>query len=222
METLTEIMSVRVLLVEDHDLVREGIRALLQHEPGIQVIGEAGNGEAAIREIGTLDPDVVLMDMNMPVMNGLACTREVKARYPHIKVLVLSMHDHESYLIDMLSAGADGYILKNSPKEELVFAIRKIANDGIYVAPEFTMNMLAKYKGAVGDHPVQKEDLRITSREMEVLKLIAEGKTNIEIAQALFTSVRTIETRRKNLLDKTKSTNTATLIRFAVKSGLVK
>jgi DNA-binding NarL/FixJ family response regulator len=133
------------------------------------------------------------------------------------------MHDHESYLIDLLEAGGDGYLLKNSSKEELVFAIKKIANNGIYMGPEFTLNMLTKYKSASGlVASREKRELNISEREMEVLNLVAEGRTNIEIARTLFTSVRTIETRRKNLLDKTQTNNTATLIRYAVQNGLVK
>jgi DNA-binding NarL/FixJ family response regulator len=214
-------MKIKVLLVEDHDIVRQGIKALLQPETDLLVVGEAKNGEDALVEIASKDPDVIVMDMNMPVMNGLLCTRAIKEKFPQKKVLILSMHDHENYLIDLLGAGAQGYILKNSPKEDLVFAIKKIANDGIYMGPEFTLNMLQKYKGSRVDPPVLQRDLNITQREMEVLKLMADGKTNAEIARELFTSVRTIETRRKNLLDKTQSVNTATLIRYAVKNGLV-
>jgi DNA-binding NarL/FixJ family response regulator len=216
-------MDLKVLLVEDHDIVREGIRALLENDKEIEVCGEACNGAEAMTKVKTYNPDVILMDMNMPVMNGLECTRQIKSNYPDKKVLILSMHDHESYLIDLLDAGADGYILKNTSKAELLFAIRKVANDGIYMGPEFTLNMLAKYKAAAGFISVaRKNNIKITEREMEVLSLVAEGKTNLQIAKELFTSVRTIETRRKNLLEKTGTTNTATLIRYAVQNGLVK
>jgi DNA-binding NarL/FixJ family response regulator len=216
-------MSVKVLLVEDHDIVRQGLRSLLENETGIEIAGEAANGAEALSKLKNYDPDVILMDMNMPVMNGLECTKKVKQDFPGKKVLILSMHDHENYLIDLLDAGADGYILKNTNKDELLFAIKKIANDGIYMGPEFTLNMLSKYKAAAGfivSH--KKNDVKISEREMDVLHLIAEGKTNSDIAKELFTSVRTIETRRKNLLDKTGTRNTATLIRYAVLNGLVK
>jgi DNA-binding NarL/FixJ family response regulator len=214
-------MPVKVLLVEDHDIVRQGIKSLLEDVNDIVIVGEANNGMKAIPEIQLKKPDVVLMDLNMPVMNGLECTKKIKAEFAGVKVLILSMHDHESYLIDLLDAGADGYLLKNTSKDELLFAIKKVAGDGIYMGPEFTINMLAKYKASKGPVAVQPSSHNITPREMQVLKLVAEGKTNVEIAKELFTSVRTIETRRKNLLDKTKSTNTATLIRYAVKNGLV-
>lgn len=215
-------MTLRILLVEDHDIVRQGVRVLLESEPGIEVVDEASNGEQAIAKAREVSPDLILMDMNMPVMNGLECTRRIKAEMPGSKILILSMHDHENYLIDMLDAGADGYILKNTSKDELLFAIRKIAGDGKYVGPEFTLNMLAKYKAATGTINVAtKRPPSITDREMDVLNLIGAGRTNIEIARELCTSVRTIETRRKNLLDKTGTTNTATLIRFAVQNGLL-
>lgn len=216
-------MPVSVFLVEDHEIVRHGIKLLLESEHDIVIAGEASNGAEAVSKLGQVQPDVLLMDMNMPVMNGLECTRIVKKEYPSVKVLILSMHDHESYLIDMLDAGADGYILKNSSREELVFAIKKIANDGIYMAPEFTLSMLAKYKmeTAKGRKP-ENPDIQLTEREKDVLDLIAEGYTNVEIANKLFTSVRTIETRRKKLLEKTGTKNTATLIRFAVLNGLIK
>jgi DNA-binding NarL/FixJ family response regulator len=216
-------MHVKVLLVEDHDIVRQGIKSLLENEEDIVITGEACNGAEALSKAKSTDPDVILMDMNMPVMNGLECTKKLKQEFPGKKILILSMHDHESYLIDMLDAGANGYILKNTNKEELMFAIKKVANDGLYMGPEFTMSMLAKYKAAAGfSSPTRRTDIKISDREMDVLSRIAEGKTNSQIAQELFTSVRTIETRRKNLLEKTGTTNTATLMKFAVINGLVK
>jgi two-component system, NarL family, response regulator NreC len=216
-------MQVKVLLVEDHDIVRQGIKALLDGESDTLVIGEACNGAEALDKLKKYNPDLILMDLNMPVMGGLECTRKIKKDYPAIKVLILSMHDHENYLIEMLDAGADGYILKNTSKDELLFAIKKIVNDGIYMGPEFTLSMLAKYKSSTGFiGNLQKSELNLSEREMDVLRLIAKGYTNVQIAKELFTSRRTIETRRKNLLDKTGTSNTATLIRYAVLNGLIK
>jgi DNA-binding NarL/FixJ family response regulator len=215
-------MPVRVVLVEDHEIVRHGLKVLLDGDPQVSVIGEASNGAEALKKLDSIKPDLLVMDMNMPVMNGLECTRLVKKQYPDIKVLILSMLDHESYLIDMLDAGADGYILKNSSREELIFAIKKIANGGMYIGPEFTLSMLAKYKREIGMNGKTPPDIDLTERERDVLDLVAEGLTNVEIASKLFTSVRTIETRRKKLLEKTGTTNTATLIRFAVLNGLIK
>jgi DNA-binding NarL/FixJ family response regulator len=216
-------MFINLYLVEDHAVVRQGVKALLESDPEIRIVGEASNGAEAFNKLGSVLPDILLMDMNMPVMNGLECARLVKRDFPSIKILILSMHDHESYLIDLLDAGVDGYILKSSPGEELIFAIRKIAMGGIYLSPEFTLSMLAKYKEArdyMSNHP--KTNIDITEREMDVLQLIADGLTNTEIAQKLYTSVRTIENRRKRLLEKTGSGNTATLIRFAILNGLIR
>jgi DNA-binding NarL/FixJ family response regulator len=216
-------MKINVFLVEDHEILRSGVKALLSTQQNINVIGEASNGLEAFEKLKRVSPDVLLMDINMPVMDGLESTKRIKAEYPDTKVLVLSMHDHEAYLVDMLQAGADGYVLKNSSIEELVYAIQKIANDGIYIGPEFTLNMLAKYgSGSSSDDRNVKYDFKISDREMDVLKLIAKGLTNNEIALKLFTSVRTIETRRKKLLEKTKTINTAALIYFATANGLLK
>jgi len=217
-------MEIKILLAEDHDIVRDGIHALLENEKDFKVVGQASDGEQALAKAKELKPDVVVMDMNMPVMNGLECTRRIKAEMPEVKILVLSMHDHENYLIDLLDAGGHGYVLKNTSKEELAFAIRKIYRNGIYMGPEFTLNMLQKFRSNFPAHErgEKKEQLNISDREMEVLNLVAQGKTNSEIARTLFTSVRTIETRRKNLLDKTQTNNTATLIKYAVQHGLVK
>lgn len=217
-------MSIKIFLVEDHDIVRNGIKALLKSQSDIEIVGEASNGLEALEKLEKVQPDIILMDMNMPVIDGLDGTRRIKVRFPLVKILVLSMHDHESYLIDMLEAGANGYILKNASIDELMFAIRKIANDGTYIGAEFTLNMLAKYKssGGFSINSKSKLDLKISEREMDVLKLVAKGLTNNEIAKQLFTSVRTIETRRKNLLEKTKTTNTATLIHFTTINGIIR
>lgn len=215
-------MAVKIFLAEDHDIVRHGIKALLSAEQSVVVAGEASNGAEVLAMLKTQKPDVVVMDMNMPVTNGLETTKLIKKEYPDVKVLILSMHDHESYLIDLLDAGADGYVLKNSTKEELLFAILKIADGGMYIAPEFTMNMLAKYRMSMTmSSKTDVSNVHLTEREQDVLELIADGFTNLEIANKLFTSVRTIETRRKKLLEKTGTVNTATLIRFAVKHGLI-
>lgn len=214
-------MIIKVLLVEDHEIVRKGIKALLEGNPDFSVTGEASNGIEALEKIPQQMPDVVLMDMNMPEMSGQECTKLIKQHFPNIKVLILSMHDHENYLVEMLKAGADGYILKNSSKEELLFAIRRVAGGGKYVGSEFTINLISKNGFHSNGTAHENNGVELSDRERDVLLLIAEGLTNAEIAVKLFTSIRTIETRRKRLLEKTGTTNTATLIRYAVKCGMV-
>jgi two-component system nitrate/nitrite response regulator NarL len=214
-------MSVKVLLVEDHEIVRQGVRSLLEGEAGIEISGEANNGEEAIKICEEKNPDVVLMDMNMPVMNGLECTRVLNEKMPFVKVLILSMHDYENYLIDMLDAGADGYVLKTASKDELVFAIKKINSGSIYISPEFTLAMLQKYKSGLSTFKKEESNVTLSQGEGQVLSLIAEGCTNTEMANRLFISVRTVESRRKRLLRKTGASNSATLIKYAIKHGLV-
>ena len=213
-------MPVRIILVEDHDVVRQGVRSLLESEPDIEVVAEASNGLEAIEHCKSGNIDLAVMDMNMPLMNGVECTRVLKRDFPHMKVLMLSMHDYEHYLIDMLQAGANGYILKSSCRDELAFAIKKIAGGGTYIGPEFTLSILEKYKNGISFQNYRGPV--ISSAENQVLELIAEGYTNTQIANKLFTSIRTIESRRKKLLEKTGTTNTATLIKFSFKHGLVK
>jgi DNA-binding NarL/FixJ family response regulator len=216
-------MGVRVFLVEDSDIVRLGIKTLLNTADGTEVIGEARNGKDALKQLKVLRPQVLLMDMGAESKDCLDCTRKIRKEYPLLKVLILATEDDENQHLGILEAGANGYILKSTSKEELVFAVKKIARDGIYMGTELTLDLLAKYKAAIGFIKSKpKLNIKISDREMDVLKLIGEGLTNAEMAKKLFTSVRTIETRRKKLLEKTGTTNTATLIRFAVLNALIK
>jgi DNA-binding NarL/FixJ family response regulator len=213
-------MPITVLLVEDRNSVRQNLKNLLRDE--MRIIGEATNGKEALEQLKHLKPDIVVMDIEMPVMDGIEGTRQIKKQYPGIKILILSMHDHES-LLELLDAGADGYVLKNSPKEELIFAIKKIARDGIYIAPELTLSILSRYRSQRKTVPVKqkKKSIDLSERESEILQMIARGMTNVEMADKLFLSVRTIESHRKKMLEKTRTTNTATLIRYAAENGLL-
>jgi DNA-binding NarL/FixJ family response regulator len=202
-------------------IVRHGIRALIDKSKDIVISGEAANGEEALEKIEVNIPDLVLMDMNMPVMNGVECTRIIKEKYPNVKVLILTMHDDEGYVFDMLDAGADGYILKSTSRDELLFAIRKVVNDEMYIGSDVSVSMLSKFRTNKSGEDTKPIDVDLTEREIDVLKLIAEGFTNTEIAEKLFTSIRTVETRRKKLLEKTGTSNTATLIRFALKNKII-
>lgn len=215
-------MPVRVLIVEDQEILRQGIKLMLENSPEIRVVVDVATPLEAFGKLGQVEIDLLLLDMRLPVMGTLDFVKKIRQTYPSLKILVLSMDDNESYLIEMLDGGANGYLLKNTTQDELVFAIKRIAGDAMYMGTELTMSILEKYKavsGLAANKP--KPELNITDRELDVLKLIAEGYTNSEIANKLFTSVRTIETRRKKLLEKTKTVNTATLMHYAVINGLI-
>jgi DNA-binding NarL/FixJ family response regulator len=202
-------------------VVRSGIRIILEQEPDIQVIFEAGNGKDVLDFLQNGEkPDVILTDLRMPGLDGLGMIRALQKEYP---VLVLSMFDLEQYASDAITAGARGYLLKNVGKNEMLFAIRHIAEGGTYICAEMTLkilDMLTMVKDMLPS--AEKPVLQLSEREGEILHFIAEGYTNREMATKLFTSRRTIEGHRQSLMDKTGSKNTATLIKFAVKNGLVK
>jgi DNA-binding NarL/FixJ family response regulator len=213
-------MEIKIFLTDDHVLFRQGIHALLENTQ-IEIVGEASNGQETLDKLSTIQPDILLLDISMTVMNGVECAKLIKEGFPGVKILVLSMFDTENNLTEMLDAGARGYILKSGSKEELVFAIKQIFNGNTYISTEFLIKKLGNIKSAVKNANTLIEDLKLSERELEVLKLIVKGYTNSEIAQKLFASVRTIETRRKKLLSKTKTSNTAMLIHFATVNGLV-
>jgi DNA-binding NarL/FixJ family response regulator len=213
-------MKIRIFLADDHELFRQGIRALLETTE-IEIIGEAGNGQETLEKLDATKPDILLLDICMSGMSGVECAKIIHKDFPAIKVLVLSMYDTENDLSEMLDAGVKGYLLKSGSKEELVFAIKQIFNGGMYISTEFLIKKLGSLKSATENTNTLIEDLKLSERELEVLKLIVKGYTNSEIARQLFASVRTIETRRKKLLNKTKASNTAMLIHFATVNGLI-
>ena len=213
---------IKVLLAEDHNIVRNGIRSLLDIEPGIQVVDEAINGAQALEKINAgLEVDLILADINMPEMTGIELVKAVAQVSPDTKVLILSMLDHENYIMEAINNGAWGYLLKNVSKEELLFAIKHIASGSKYICSELALKMLFKPSSGFGNQLDERTVSSLSKREIEVLTLIAEGNTNMEIADMLFTSRRTVEGHRQNLIEKTGVKNTAALIRLAVKSGLI-
>lgn len=215
---------INLIVTDDHKIIRDGIKSLLRSEQTIQVVGEAANGNELISLLATTPADVVLMDINMPEKDGFETTQYMAEHYPNIKVLVLSMLDHESYVNKIMNAGASGYILKNAGREELCSAIQLVARGIPYICSEVAMDLLKKTHSSAPAPSGLRTDMEtkdLSKREMEVLALIAEGYTNAEIADKLFTSKRTIETHRQNLLEKTNCKNTATLIRYALQRGLI-
>jgi DNA-binding NarL/FixJ family response regulator len=212
-----------ILLAEDHKIVRDGIKALLKDEPGISKVFEAGNGKEAIDKIAETQIDLAILDINMPVMDGIEAARYIHENHKNTKVLLLSMLDHQDYLWKSLDAKANGYVLKDSGMDELLFAIKKIAKGERYISTQLSMQLLDKMKeNAMVPEPINRSQVDLSKREFEVLQLMAEGMTNQEIADKLFTSKRTVETHRKNLIEKTQSKNTAALIKFAIANRLIK
>jgi len=207
---------IRVLLADDHAMVRKGFRLILEAQPDMEISGEAGNGREAVELAEKLHPDVVVMDVAMPELNGIEATRRLAASSPHTRVLALSMHKDSVYVREILRAGARGYLLKDSIDTDLISAVRAVAKGDGYISPGVSEAVLSDYRRHVTD-PL---DL-LTSREREVLQMIAESKTNKEIAVALNLSVYTVEAHRGKIMEKLNLHSTGELVRFAVRHGLV-
>ena len=207
---------IRILLADDHALVRQGFRMILSAQQDMEIIGEAGNGREAVELADKLHPDVVVMDVTMPELNGIEATRRLVSSSPHTRVLALSMHKDSVYVREILRAGARGYLLKDSVDADLLAAVRAVAKGEGYLSPGVSDAVLTDYRRHVTD-PL---DL-LTSREREVLQMIAEGKTNKEIATSLNLSVYTIEAHRGRIMEKLNLHSTSELVRFALRSGLI-
>ena len=212
--------SIRVVLVDDHALVRQGFRRILEDDPELQVVGEASNGLDALGLVKKTDPDVVVMDMAMPEMSGLHATMELMKQRPGTKVLILSMYSDEQYVRNALDAGAKGYILKNAIENDLTRAVKAVASGEQYLAPELS-SLLIRAIQTGGFEKTADPYERLTQREKQVLQLIAHGKSNKEIAVMLDLSVNTVAVHRANLMSALGVHKTAELVLFAVKKGLV-
>lgn len=218
-----DLVMIRILLAEDHNIVRNGIKNLLEREPNFDVIGEATNGAEVLQLVKDgLTPDIILADMNMPGLGGLEMAEKLKDTSCKAKVIVLTMIDHEKYVIKAFKNGVMGYLLKNVSSDEMVFAINHIHNDGHYICSELALRFMNRL--AQMPEPSDAEDtsdVEFTKREMEVLALTAEGYTNQEIADKLFTSKRTVEGHRQAMINKTGTRNTIALIKYALQHGII-
>ncbi len=210
---------IRLLIADDHGVLRAGLRALLNAEPDMQVIGEAADGQVALRLAAELGPDVVLLDLNMPGLGGLEVTRQIKAIAPGARVLILTFHEDEALLREAIQAGAGGYITKRAIESELINAVRAVYQGDLYVHPSMTRALLANQASA----PMADKDLieQLTPREIEVLRYIAKGYANRQIAETLNISVRTVESHRANLMDKLDLRGRVELVRYAKEHGLL-
>lgn len=213
--------KIRVLIADDHKIVRQGIRKLLEAEPDLEVVGEACDGRESIKEVQQLKPDLVLMDIAMSNLNGLEATRQIKKALPKVKVLILTMHKNEEYVLQSLQAGASGYLLKDAAAEDLVSAIRSVHKVDSFLSPAVSKTVIKAYlsKSKTNRPPSVFEVL--TDREREVLQLIAEGHTNQKIADTLFISVKTIEAHRSNIMRKLDIHDITQLVKYAIKKGIV-
>jgi two-component system, NarL family, response regulator NreC len=213
--------KLRILLADDHTVMRTGLRVLLERQPNLEVVGEAENGRDSIHLAASLRPDVVVMDVGMPVLNGIEATKTIVTEDPNIAVVILSMHADESYVMRALKAGARGYLLKDSAPADLLGAIQAVTQNKSFFSPKVSRILAEDYvrvlrqKGAVDSYDL------LTSREREILQLLAEGKANKEVAAALNISPYTVETHRSHILEKLNLHNPAELILYAVRKGII-
>jgi two-component system, NarL family, response regulator NreC len=211
-------MTFRIVIVDDHEVIRAGLHALLDNESEIEVVGEAENSEVAIQMVEHLAPDIVLMDISMPGMNGIETTRKIKKKSPATQVLILTVHEDGELLYEGLKNGASGYILKRAVKSELINAIHAVGRGDLYVHSPMTRALLEKAL-----NPLQSSSTNppaLTQREEQILRLIAKGYTNNQVGDELFISIRTVEFHRRNIMDKLGVDNRVELVKYAVEHGL--
>ncbi|MCG3207686.1 MAG: Oxygen regulatory protein NreC [Anaerolineae bacterium] len=211
--------KITVLLAEDHTIVRQGLRSLLDNEPEIEVVGEAGDGQEAIQKTEQLRPAVVVMDITMPILNGLEATRQIKKLFPAVKVVILTVHSTEEHIYQILRAGASGYVVKQGAVPELIEAIRAAAQGNTFLSPTISRQAIDEY-GRQAEVTVDRYD-RLTDREREVLQLIAEGRTSREMASRMHVTVKTVEAHRAHLMDKLGLHTIADLTRYALRKGMI-
>jgi len=211
---------IKVVLADDHMIVRDGLRSLLERQPDMEVVAEADNGRTALKHVKELSPDVVIMDIGMRELNGIDATRQIVKMSPGVKVLALSMYSDKRFIKGMLKAGASGYMLKDSAFKELIDAIRIIVGDKIYISPCVASIVIEDYLGHSSEKDSSIRSL-LTSRELEVLQLLAEGKSTKQIALSLSLSIKTIESHRIRVMQKIDVSSIADLTRYAIREGII-
>lgn len=212
---------IRLALADDHQLFRKGLCLLFEAHPEFEVTVEAVNGLDLLASLANQPVDVVLLDLEMPELNGVETLQRLRVEFPDTKVLLLTMHDNEKYMLHCLKAGAQGYLLKDATPEELIFGVKKVHATGKYISDRVSDVLINRLEGLKTDTPDLADKFQLGQRELEVLQLICEEFTTSEIAEKLFLSVRTIESYRKRLLEKTNTRNSAGLVRFAVENSLI-
>jgi len=212
------VSTLRIFLADDHVVLREGLRSLVNAQSDMMVVGEAGNGRAALQQVREIQPDVVIMDVSMPEMNGIQVTERLKRAYEKIMVLILTAHDDSGYLRQLLEVGASGYVLKKAAADDLIKAIRVVSAGGVYLDPSLAGKVVGGYLGrrGFGSNPLGNE---VSEREAEVLRLVAWGYTNKEVAGYLRISVKTVETHKANLMQKLDLKSRVEIVRYALRQG---
>ena len=212
-------MKLRILLADDHVILREGLKALIEQDPKLTVAGEAGNGAEAVRLAAELEPDLVIMDLNMPVMSGVEATREIVRNHPHIKVLALSMENDRTFVVEVLKAGASGYLLKETAFAELLDAVQTVGRGETFLPKKITTLLVREYLQCIPEDATPVYE-KLSSRERVILQLLANGKSTKEIAHQLDVSVKTVDNQRYGIMQKLQLFSVAELTKFAVRHGL--
>jgi len=214
---------IRILLADDHSIVRGGLRSLFKATKEFAVVGEATTGDEAVRLVGRLKPDIAILDISMPKLNGIEATKLITERHPDVKILILTIHENEEYIYEMIRAGANGYVLKDAEKQEIFTAVRTVASSEPFFSPGISKLIIERFVKKAKEPYVQPGGghRKLTRREEEVLRLIAQGLTGREIAEKLYLSTSTVNTHRANLMQKLDIHDTAGLVRFAIQQGMV-
>jgi two-component system response regulator NreC len=213
--------TITIFLADDHTIVRQGLAKLLEGEPNLKVVGEAENGREAVSKVDALRPDVVLMDIAMPILNGIEATRQIKKICPETKIIILSMHSHDRYINELFGLGASGYLLKNSTRIDIIRAIEAALDGDTYMSPSISRRVLEDYVSLRKKSPKEELYSQLSNREREVFQMIAEGRSTKEISEILCLSPSTIKTHRANIMEKLKMDNISQLIQYAIRLGLV-
>ena len=212
---------IRILLADDHGIVRRGLHYMLERAPGMEVAGEAADGREAVKMAESLNPDIVVMDIAMPNLNGIEATSQIVKKNPKIGVIILSVHSDETYIVRALSSGAKGYLLKDSAEADLIRAVRAVSEGRPFFSPAITQTLLEDYMRRLQQQNLQDSYDLLTDREKEILQLLAEGKSNKEVATLLELSLYTVETHRSNMMQKLNLHNTAEIVLYAVRKKII-
>ena len=214
-------MKIRILLADDHTILRAGLKMMLNAQPDMEIVGEAQDGRQAVQEAQKLLPDIVLMDITMPDINGIEATRQIKRLLPDVRILILTMHEHDEYDFQALRAGASGYMLKEAADTELITALHVIKSGQFYLSPTAQSVVVGDYLQRVRTGEERDSYRSLTEREREILKLVAEGNTNNQIAERLIISPKTVDTHRTHIMDKLNLHSRAELVKYAMRRGLL-